>query len=133
MGKRPILYLAIIWIMLMMAPSCFRGLDQYYDNGISDDEYISIARNQHDAQIFLYRYPEAESYVDRSGSLAVDFLVAKRPVTSTTQHWEGIRLRIFIDPDTNQPIDTLFQCDNSIIEDNVREYLEQYVATQSCP
>ena len=132
MCGRQLLDFLAVWAIAVMVSSC-KGGSQYYGNGISDEEYVSIARGHDDAQAFLERYPQAETYVDRSGSLAVDFLIATRPVTSTTQQWEGIRLRIFIDPDTNRPVDTLFQCDDRIIEDNVREYLQQYFATAECP
>ncbi len=36
--------LAIIWITLPMIVSCARKPQQFYDNGVSDDEYMSIAR-----------------------------------------------------------------------------------------
>jgi len=131
-GKQLLDFLALSAIAVMVS-SCKGASQQYYDNGISDEEYVSIARGHDDAQAFLERFPQAETNVDRSGSLAVDFLIAARPVTSTTQQWEGIRLRVFIDPDTNRPVDTLLQCDNRITEDNVREYLQQYFATAACP
>jgi len=119
--------------MLMILPSCSWGLQQYYDNGTSDEDYIFIAREHDDSQAFLDRYPQAEVFVDRSGSLAVDFRVTTRPAHRTTEEWEGIRLRVFIDPKTNRPTATLFQCNNRIIENNVRKHLEQYFVTQSCP
>jgi hypothetical protein len=131
-GKQLLDFLALSAIAVMVS-SCKGASQQYYDNGISDEEYVSIARGHDDAQAFLERSPQAETNVDRSGSLAVDFLIAARPVTSTTQQWEGIRLRVFIDPDTNRPVDTLLHCDNRIMEDNVREYLQQYFATAACP
>jgi hypothetical protein len=119
--------------MLLLVASCAWESQQFYDNGVSDEEYVSIARMHHDAQAFLEEYPQAETYVDRSGRLAVDFRVTKHLVTNTTQHWEGIRLRVFIDPKTNQPTETLIQYNNKIIESSVRQYLKQYFTTQTCP
>lgn len=133
MSKKSFLVLSVIWITLLMVTSCAWESQQFYDNGVSDEEYVSIARVHHDAQAFLEKHPQAETYVDRSGRLAVDFRVTKRPVTSTTQHWEGIRLRVFIDPRTNQPTETFVQCNDRIIKNNVRQYLEQYFTTQTCP
>lgn len=133
MSKKWFLVLSVISIMLLMVTSCAWESQQFYDNGVSDEEYVSIARVHHYAQAFLEKNPQAETYVDRSGRLAVDFRVTTRRVTSTTQHWEGIRLRVFIDPKTNQPTETSIQCNDRIIKNNVRQYLEQYFTTQTCP
>lgn len=119
--------------MLLITTSCGWESQQFYDNGVPDEEYVSIARMHHDAKAFLEKYPQAETYVDRSGKLAVDFRVNKRVVTSTTQHWEGIRLRVFIDPKKNQPTETFIQCNERIIKSNLRQYLAQYFTTQTCP
>jgi len=133
MSKRSFLVPSVLWIMLVMAASCAWESEQFYDNGVSDEEYVSSARGHPDAQAFLEMYPQAQTYVDRSGRLAVDFRVTKRPVTSTTQQWEGIRLRVFIDPKTNQPTETFAQCNDGIIRNDVQQYLEQYFTTQTCP
>jgi hypothetical protein len=133
MSRKSFLVLSVVWIMLLMVTSCAWKPQQFYDNGVSDEEYLSIARTHPDAHAFLEKYPQAETYVDRSGSLAVDFRVTKRPVTNTSQNWEGIRLRVFIDPKTNQPIETIIQCNNRIIKSDLRQYLEQYFTTQTCP
>ena len=134
MKKKLFSTLSVTWIVFLMVASCAWQPQTLYDNGVADEEYISIAREHPDAQAFLEKYPQAETYVDRSGGrLAVDFLISKHPVTSTTQLWEGIRLRVFIDPSTNQPIETFIQCDNRIIESNVQQILEQYFTTRTCP
>jgi hypothetical protein len=133
MGKKPFLNVSVVWIALLMVTSCTWGPQQFYDNGVSDEEYVSTARLHDDAQAFLAAYPQAETYVDRSGALAVDFRVTKSPVTSTTQRWEGIRVRVFIDPRTKQPTETLIQCNDKMIRDNVRQYLEQYLGGETCP
>ncbi len=133
MSKKSFLVLSVVWIGLLMVTSCAWESQQFYNNGVSDAEYVFIARVNQDAQAFLEEHPQAETYVDRSGRLAVDFRVSKRPVTSTTQLWEGIRLRVFIDPKTNQPTETFIDCNSRIIRNNVRQYLEQYFATQTCP
>jgi hypothetical protein len=132
MHKKSLLIQIIILILMLMVPSCILKSDQYYDNGTSDEEYISIAREQEDVRIFLERYPQAEMAVDRSGRLAVDFKVTTISVISTTQNWEGIRLRIFLDPKTNQPTGSLFQCNNKVIENEVHKYLGNYLETQEC-
>ena len=133
MSRKPFFVLWMAWIALLVVTSCTWGSRQFYDNGVSDQEYISIARVHHDAQVFLEQYPLAETYVDRSGRLAVDFRVTSHPITSTTQAWEGIRLRVFIDPKTKRPADTLVQCNDSIVKENVQQYLEHYFTTQTCP
>jgi hypothetical protein len=133
MSKKSFLVLSGVWILLLMVPSCTWVSRQFYDNGVPDEEYVDIAREHHDAQAFLERFPHAETYVDRSGRLAVDFRVARRPVTSTTQRWEGIRLRVFIDLKTNQPTETFIQCNDRIVKNHVQEYVDQYFTTQTCP
>jgi hypothetical protein len=133
MRKKLFSTLSVVWIVFLMVASCAWQPQTLYDNGVADEEYVSVAREHPDAQAFLEKYPQAETYVDRSGGIAVDFLVSKHPVTSTTQLWEGIRLRVFIDSSTNQPTETLLQCDNRIIESNVRQYLEKYFTTHTCP
>ncbi|MHB1160845.1 MAG: hypothetical protein ACYC66_12070 [Chloroflexota bacterium] len=55
----------------------------------------------------LDAYRQVEALVDRDGALAVDFWIDKHLLTSTSQRWEGIRVRAFIDPGSNQPSGTL--------------------------
>jgi hypothetical protein len=133
MSKKSFFLLSAVWLTLLTLTSCAWQPQQFYDNGVSDEEYVSIASGHDDAQAFLELYPQAETYVDRSGRLAVDFRVTTRPVTSTTQQWEGIRLRVFLDPRTNQPTETFVQCNERITKKNVRQYVEQYFATGACP
>jgi hypothetical protein len=133
MGKQSFLVLAASLVVTMISSACASVPQQYYDNEVSDEEYVSIARNTQEAQAFLAKYPQAEVLVDRSGKLAVDFRMTKHPVTSTAQTWEGIRLRVFIDPRTNQPAETFLQCNNKLVQEQVIQYLEQYAETESCP
>ncbi len=133
MNQKSFLVLSVVWMGLVTVTSCTRESQQFYNNGVSDEEYVSIARVNQDAQAFLEKYPHAETSVDRSGRLAVDFRVSKRPVTSANQLWEGIRLRVFIDPKTNEPAETFIDCNSKITTKNLRQYLEQYFTTQTCP
>ncbi len=132
MGKKSLVILSVIWIGLLMVTSCVWKSQQVDNNRVSDEDYIAIARADQDAKAFLEKYPQAETYVDKSGRLAVDFRVSKHPMTNTTQLWEGIRLRVFIDPKTNQLMETFIDCNGKIINKNVRKYLEQYAATLTC-
>ena len=117
--------LAVVWYVSLPR--------QFYDTGVSDADYISIARGTQEAVALLAKYPQAETLVDRSGRLAVDFRVDRRPVSSTAQTWEGIRLRVFIDPSTNRPTEAFLQCDSEFVKRKVVQYLEQYAETQRCP
>lgn len=116
----------------MVPVGCSLGFQQHYDNGISDEEYVSIASKHQDAKFFLTSYPESETYIDRSGKLAVDFRVDTKPIRSTTDKWKGIRLRVFIDPETRRATDTLIQCNDMLIEEEIRQYLEYYFANGTC-
>lgn len=133
MSKKSLLVLSVTLIGILMATSCASEPSQFYNNGVTDAEYVSIASNAQIAGFFLEKYPQAEILVDRSGWLAVDFRVSKHPITSTAQSWQGIRLRVFIDPKTNQPTESFIQCDNKFVREKVKQYLEQYSETQSCP
>ncbi len=133
MLKKPFLVLSIIAVGTLVFASCALKPQQFYDNGTSDEEYISIASTTQEAQIFLNQYPQAETFVDRSGSLAVDFRASKQPVTDTAQRWEGIRLRVFIDPTTHRPAGTFIDCNGKIVRDKVKQHLEQYFKTGNCP
>lgn len=85
LSKKLVLNKSVAWIMLQIFSSCVLEPQQYYDTGVSDDDYVSFARANTDAQAFLEKYPQAETQVDRSGRLAVDFRVTTRSVTDTTQ------------------------------------------------
>lgn len=125
--------LAIAWITPLMIVSCSWMPEQFYDNGVSDAEYVSIACLHPAAHTFIDLFPLYETYVDRSGKLAVDFMAEKRLPTDTTQNWEGIRLRIFINATTNQLADAFIQCNNEIVKINLEKYLEQYFTNEFCP
>jgi len=90
----------------------------FYDTGISDEEYIEIASQTLEAQKFLEKYPNATIYVERSGALAVDY-----SVTNNIQN-RRLRLRIFIDWRTNQPSDKFIDCSGTYIRKNLLEHLE---------
>lgn len=108
------------------------GSESLYDNGVSDSEYLSIAQEHPDAQAFLTRHPQPGRSVDRSGGLAVDFrAIGVRSATNPTR--DRLRLRVLIDPDTDRPIGTLFDCDNRIVTEDVRASMERYWSTGECP
>ncbi len=118
---------------LLLVPACSSLPLQFYDNGVTDAEYISAATKHTDAQLFLQKFPQAQTYVDRSGALAVDFRLDREPVTSTTQQWKGIRLRVFLDPETRQGTQTFVDCDGTMTEKGIRQVVERYASTQTCP
>ncbi len=128
----------ISWFTILIATSCSLTGQQYYNDGVSDEEYIRIASEAEEAQAFLEIFPTAAIVVDRSSKLAVDFRFDKVTPTTTNQFWEGIRIRIFIDPKDKQVADVFMDCkDNShkqnYIEVDLIEYLEQYAKNQICP
>jgi hypothetical protein len=125
--------LAIVWITLLVIVSCAWMPQQFDDSGVSDEEYISIAKMHPVAQAFMERLPQSETYVDRSGALAVDFKVTKHLAADSTQNWEGIRLRVFINPNTNEPTEAFIQCNDKIVKNNLEQYLKQYLTDSSCP
>jgi len=133
MGKVlcPVLFAALAAALL--AASCAPAPQTLYNNGVPDERYVSVAGNTREGAEFLAAFPQARAVVDRSGRLAMDLIVTKHPVTSTTQSWEGIRLRVFIDPMTQLPTETFIQCDNTFVRRNLVRYLQQYVETQICP
>lgn len=111
---------------------------QYFDNGVSDEEYIHIAGETKEAQAFLNQFPEAEILVDRNSKLAIDFQFDKVLPATTEQAWEGIRLRVFVNPESKCTEDTIIQCDDqsarsNFVEVELIEYIEQYSQSQSCP
>lgn len=122
----------ILAIALALLTSCSWGPQQVLGNA-SDEEYVSIARTNRDAQALLDRFPQAETSVDREGRLAVDFRVAKPRDNEAAQRWEGIRLRVFIDPKTNQATESFIDCNTKIVRENLKQYLDQYAITQTCP
>jgi hypothetical protein len=123
---------------ILIAVSCSAWPRQYNDDGVSDEDYIRIAAETEEARAFLDQFPEAEILVDRSSKLAVDLRFDKVLPATTEQPWEGIRLRVFIDPETKRAEDTFIQCSDhggqsNFVEEELIDYLEQYVQSQSCP
>jgi hypothetical protein len=86
---------------------------------LTDSEYIASAKNTPETKSFLGRYPQASIEVDRSGKLVVDFR-AGAPIDPDTHY---IRLRVFIDPRSNQPTDKFIDCSGQLVEANLIEYL----------
>lgn len=98
-----------------------------YDTGISDEEYIRIASKIIEAQKFLEKYPNTTAYVDRSGSLAVDYRVDKYDDTGANVNY--LRLRVFINPRNNRPTGEKFiDCFGKYVENDLLEYLQ----TEKC-
>jgi len=85
MSKRQ--YTAGLALLVLIIAACASTSGQFYDTGISDEEYIAIAGQTEEARAFLTRYPQAEIYVDRSGALAVDYRVTRQPVVNTAHEW----------------------------------------------
>ena len=88
----------------------------FYDNGVSDEEYISITNQTLEAKKFLQKYPNAVIEVDRSGALAVDYRVESLG--------EYLRLRIFIDWRTNKTGEMFIDNSGTCFTQNLLEYLE---------
>ncbi|MHB0924014.1 MAG: hypothetical protein ACYC3H_08635 [Bellilinea sp.] len=136
MIRKTFLILSISLFAILAAVSCSRS-QQYYDDGISDEEYIRVASETEEAKAFLERFPSAEVLVDRSGELAVDYRITQVQPATTEQSWEGVRLRVFIDPESKRAEDTIIQCSDqsgtNFVEEDLIEYLEQYGQSQSCP
>ncbi len=124
---------ALAWLLLGAMAACAWLPQQHTGDDIPDEEVIAIARSHPMAQAFLELHPEPEILIDRSGALAVDFRVTTRRPRDTTDLWQGIRLRVFVDPRSRQPTKTLIQCDTTVVEKNVEEYLERYSRLQTCP
>jgi hypothetical protein len=124
---------AIAAIVILAASACGSLPRTYYDNGVSDEAYIEAARANPDAQAFLDQYPSAEIVVDRSARLAVDFLETRRAAGPANENWEGIRLRVFIDPETNEPEEAVIQCDSMMIGRDLRTVMAAYATTGQCP
>ena len=126
-------FVHLLAILAILMTACTFSSGQFYDTGISDEEYISIASTTEEARNFLTYFPRSEIYVDRSGALAVDFRVTWQPISSTSQEWHGIRLRVFINPRKNQPTDIFLQCDRQFVKMKIIRYLDHYQNTHRCP
>jgi len=88
----------------------------FYDTGITDEEYIEIASQTLEAQKILEKYPNATIWVEKSGRLAVDYRV------NTNDAY--IRLRVFIDPEKNEPSEMFLQINGTYIRKNIIEHLQ---------
>ncbi len=88
----------------------------FYDNGVSDEDYVAITNQTLEAKKFLEKYPESVIEVDRSGALAVDYRLDARG--------EYLRLRIFIDWRTNKTAEMFIDNSGTYIRENILEYLE---------
>lgn len=129
---------SVSFLIILNATACTAWSQQRYDDGVSDQEYIQIASKTDEARAFIDLFPEAKILVDRNGQLAVDFRFDKVLPATSEQSWEGIRLRIFIDPKNKRVAGTFIQCDDQdkrsrFIEVGLIEYLEQYAKSQHCP
>jgi len=138
MIRKPCVSFSISLFITLIAISCLPMPRQYYNDGISDEEYIQIARETEEAQAFMFQFPEAKIVVDRSSKLAVDFRYDQVLPASTEQSWEGIRLRVFINPESKRAEGAFIQCNDhsgqsNFVEVELIDYLEQYKKSQSCP
>jgi hypothetical protein len=131
--RNPLLAIATVMATVLLSSCALLGAETYHDTGVTDEQYVSIAGRTPEAELILTTYPQAEALVDRDGALAVDYRVSKHPPTSSAQRWEGIRVRVFIDPGSRQPNGILVQCDDKIIQKDTMPYLRRYVETRSCP
>jgi len=130
--------LSISLLFLQLATSCSAQPRQYYDDGVSDAEYIRITNETEEAQAFLNAFPEADILVDRSSKLAVDYQYTKVQPTTTELRWEGIRLRVFINPEFKRVEEVFIQCSDQeesphFIRKELIGYVEHYAISDSCP
>ncbi len=113
---------------------------------LSDEQFTALAKNTSEARAFLQRYPSAEVCVDDDPSvldlgcllgvscrLAVDFRVTTHAPANTTQPWEGIRLRVFLDSMTGKLRSSLLQCNEKIVHGHIMYNIEHYYQTGLCP
>jgi hypothetical protein len=124
MKKQKLALLVFVAIIVVLASYAVLAIYRYYnpltfyDNGVSDEEYIAITNQTVEAQKFVEKYPNSVTQVDRSGGLAVDYRV--------TGHLDSgyLRLRIFIDWRNNKPEDMFVDNSGTYIRENILEYLE---------
>jgi cytochrome c oxidase assembly protein Cox11 len=76
MKKQKLAILALVWAIAVVTVSyaLFTLYEYYkprtfYDNGVTDEEYITITNQTLEAKKFLEKYPNAVIQVDRSGRL----------------------------------------------------------------
>jgi len=125
MKKQKLAILTLVWAIAVVTVSyaLFTLYEYYkprtfYDNEVTDEEYITITNQTLEAQKFLEKYPNAAIQVDRSGRLAVDYRVGGHLDS------EYLRLRIFIDWRNNKPEDMFVDNSGTYIRENIMEYLE---------
>ncbi len=128
--------LALLFILLSLIS--FSGCSEK-DFKLSDSEYVSIAKSAPISNQFMEKYPDANIYVDRSGSLAVDFMIYDYGaiiMPGTADYPEvpaSLRLRVFIDPILNAPTTAFIDCrpsQNSYLP--VDKNLDGYLKTETC-
>jgi len=88
--------------------------------GISDPEYIRIAKTTTEVRAFLQKYPNAQVAVDRSGSLAVDFWISPPGAT----HIDHLRLRVLLDPRRHRPTKRFIVCAGRLVQQHLLEFLQ---------
>ena len=126
--KQIIIFITVIAFVIGMIFCYDLFISKVNNEKISDEDCIKITDQTIEAQKFLEKYPDAKVYVDRSGSLAVDYRVDKYKTNDTTQSEKSIRLRIFIDSKNNKPSDKFIDCSKTIIRNDLIEYIK----TEKC-
>ena len=124
-------------VIILLAASCSARPRQFYDDGVSDAEYIRIASETEEARVFLDRFPETEVLMDRSSRLAVDYRFTRIQPATTEQSWEGIRLRVFIERENKRVESVFIHCTDQdgephFIDEGLIRYMEQYGNSQRC-
>ncbi|SHJ72539.1 WD40-like Beta Propeller Repeat [Desulfofundulus thermosubterraneus DSM 16057] len=94
-----------------------------YWPGVADAALINAAKGTPEAKKLLARYPWAKIVVDRSGKSAVDFRVDK--LEGDDKPGLYLRLRVFIDPETNTPADRFLDLNGRVIRTEIFRYLDE--------
>ncbi len=118
-----VLSLASVTVVILIAGAFYLKNSIFLEQRgarLSDPEYIASAKNTSEAKKFLGKYPQARIDIDRSGKLVVDF----RAESQSDPDANYIRLRVFIDPRSNQPTNKFIDCSGQLIEANLIEYLQ---------
>ncbi len=108
------------------------------DFPLSDEEYVKIASSTSISKQFLQKFPDANAYVDRSGALAVDYRVDnyREIIQEGTLDYPStaayIRLRVFIEPNTNIPFYTMIECRSKKQSDDLYFNLDSYLSNKTC-
>ncbi len=93
------------------------------DYTLTDEEYVGLANKTIEAQFFLIRYPNSTILVDRSGRLAVDYRVDMND--------SYIRLRVFIDDETNEVSEMFLDTNGTYIHENILDNLHLQMEFQT--